>query len=73
MKHPEQRQISSTSFEQFLDEHAVSRWTGRSVKSLRRDRLHGKGISYHKNGALVRYDPQDVREYLARNRRAVEV
>ena len=43
--------------------------TGRSVGSLRRDRLMRQGIPFVKAGALVRYRPCDVRAYLEKNLR----
>lgn len=60
--------VQATTLDQLLDEREVSRVTGRSVASLRRDRLLGVGIDYYKVGALVRYDPRDVRLYLDRNK-----
>jgi len=69
---PEQRQQSTGTLQRLLNEFEVARLTGRSVSSLRRDRLIGVGITYIKCGALVRYDPRDVREYLERNKRVVE-
>jgi hypothetical protein len=63
---------SSFRLEQLLDERAVSRLTGRSVPSLRRDRLLGTGFPYIKLHSLVRYDPRDIREYIERNKHGAE-
>ena len=58
---------ANTQIEPLLDEYECSRITGRSVASLRRDRLCGTGIPYVKLQALVRYRPSDVRAYIERN------
>jgi hypothetical protein len=58
-----------TELEPLLDETACSRITGRSVASLRRDRLLGQGCPYVKLQGLVRYRPQDVRAYIESNLR----
>jgi hypothetical protein len=55
--------------EPLFDEFELSRITGRSVGSHRRDRLLGIGCPYVKLNALVRYRPQDVRAYIERNLR----
>ena len=55
--------------EELLNEHDVARITGRSVASLRRDRLLGIGIPHIKLTSLVRYDPRDIRAHLDRNKR----
>jgi hypothetical protein len=59
--------------EPLLDEYECSRITGRSVASLRRDRLVGRGISYVKLQALVRYRPCDLRTYIERNLHGGEI
>ena len=66
-----QQQRATITFERLVDELEVSRITGRSVNSLRRDRLLGTGISFIKIGALVRYDPQDIRDYIQQNKRRI--
>lgn len=71
-KNPEPRQQAGNTLERLLDEREVSEVTGRSLSSLRRDRLLGTGIAFVKCGALVRYHPQDVREYIERNRHNTE-
>jgi len=59
--------VADTQIEPLIDEYECSRITGRSVASLRRDRLLGTGIPYVKLQALVRYRPSDLREYIERN------
>jgi hypothetical protein len=61
---------SDDVFEPLLDERELARITGRSVASLRRDRVLGTGCPFVKLGALVKYRPQDVRQYIASNVRA---
>jgi hypothetical protein len=51
--------------EELLTEHDVAKLTKRSVASVRRDRLLGKGCPYIKIGASVRYRPVDVEAWLA--------
>jgi hypothetical protein len=58
-----------TELEPLLDETACSRITGRSVASLRRDRLLGQGCPYVKLQGLVKYRPQDLRRYIESNLR----
>lgn len=54
-----------TDFEPLLGENEVAQITGRSVASLRRDRLLRQGCKFLKVGSLVRYRPSDLRDYLA--------
>ena len=68
----EEQKTAMDPIEPLLHERDVSLLTGRSVASLRRDRLLGGGIPYAKLGSLVRYDPHDIREYIARNKRGGE-
>ena len=63
----ERESAANTQIEPLIDEYECSRITGRSVASLRRDRLLGTGIPYVKLQALVRYRPSDLREYIERN------
>jgi hypothetical protein len=58
--------------EPLIDEQELSRITGRSVASIRRDRLLGIGCPYTKLGALVRYRPEDVRAYIAANLKCID-
>lgn len=50
---------------ELLNEHEVARITGRSVRTLQADRVHGDGIPFCKLGRLVRYRRQDVEAYIA--------
>lgn len=65
----ERESAANTQYEPNLNEYETSRWTGRSVPSLGRDRLLGRGIPFIKCGNLVRYAPGDVRAYLDANKR----
>jgi hypothetical protein len=68
----ERESAGNLPLEPLLDEHECARITGRSVASLRRDRLLGKGCPYVKLCALVRYRPSDVRVFIESNIRATE-
>jgi hypothetical protein len=57
----------NTPLEELLTEHECARLTGRSVASLRRDRLLRTGCSWVKLGRLVRYRPRDVRAHIEEN------
>ncbi len=50
--------------EPFLNEKEVSTITGRALPTLRKDRLHGRGIAYHKVGRQVRYAREDVFDFM---------
>src|SRR5690348_3636281 len=50
--------------EPLCNERELARIIGRSIGSLRRDRMLGIGIPFIRLGKLIRYDPRDVREYL---------
>jgi len=63
----ERERAANTQFEPTLNEYETSDWVGRSVPSLRRDRLLGRGIPFIKCGSLVRYRPSDIRAYLEQN------
>jgi len=63
----ERESAANLQLEALLNEHEFSRITGRSVASVRRDRLLHQGCPYVKLQALVRYRPEDVRAYLKRN------
>jgi hypothetical protein len=58
--------------ERLFDERELAAITGRSIASIRRDRLIGKGCPYVKLGYLVRYRPADVRAYIAQNVRGTQ-
>lgn len=51
-----------------LTEQEVSELTGRSLDSLRNDRWRNQGIPYIKIGRQVRYDYNDIIQYLNDNR-----
>jgi hypothetical protein len=61
--------LLNSTIEPMMNEHEVARVEGRSVSSVRRDRLLRKGCPYVKIGALVRYKPSDLRAFLEQNRR----
>jgi hypothetical protein len=65
----ERGSVASNSLEPLINEYECSLITGRSVASLRRDRLLGVGIPHIKLTSLVRYDPRDIRAYIERNKR----
>lgn len=67
-----ERHQPSLTLEELLDEREVSRIVGRSVASLRRDRLLRSGIPWVKLHSLVRYDPRDIREYIERHKHGAE-
>jgi hypothetical protein len=50
--------------ERLLTETQVFERTGRSLPSLRRDRLFGRGIPFVKVGRQVRYRESDLSAYL---------
>jgi hypothetical protein len=47
-----------------LTEKQVSKIIGLSVSTLRLDRHKRRGIPYYKIGKAVRYDPEDVSNFL---------
>ena len=48
-----------------MNEHEVSKLLCLKVSTLRRWRWAGQGPRFIKLGAAVRYDPQDLKNYLA--------
>ena len=48
-----------------LDSKEVAEITGRSVRSVERDRESGDGCPYVRFGRLIRYRPEDVEKYIA--------
>lgn len=48
---------------------ATSKYSGWSVSTLNKMRVSGRGPAYYKIGRVVVYDPDDVDEWLANNRR----
>lgn len=65
-------QSLDSTIEPLIDEYELARILNRSVASLRRDRQLRQGCPYVKIGALIRYQPYDVRAFLKRNRREVK-
>ena len=51
-----------------LKEEVVARLLGVEVSTLQRWRVLEKGPTFHKMGRAVRYMPQEIRDYLARQR-----
>ena len=49
---------------QYLTENDVSKITGVALSTLRNNRSRGHGIPYIKIGRSVRYDVQDVIEFM---------
>ncbi len=49
---------------QYITEIEVSEITGRALSTLRNERSKGEGITYIKVGRSVRYDLQDVVEFM---------
>ncbi|MFC1490351.1 helix-turn-helix transcriptional regulator [Candidatus Latescibacterota bacterium] len=54
----------SNSIPKYLDEKAVSEITGFALSTLRNKRFSGEGISYCKIGRSVRYNYDDVIDYM---------
>ena len=52
----------------YVDENKVSKITGRAVQTLRNDRFLRKGIPYFKVGRSVRYDLQEVIDFMESRR-----
>ena len=69
----QQRVVADTPLEPVVNEVECSKITGRSVGSLRRDRLIGKGIPFVKLEFLVRYRQADIRRFLESNLRGGSV
>jgi hypothetical protein len=67
----ERASTANSQLEPLLNEHDYTAITGESVATARRNRLLGKGCPFVKLGALVRYRPEDVRAYIARNLKAI--
>ena len=61
---------TSLTLKRLRDESFVADFTGRSIASLRRDRLAKVGIPYIKIGRLVRYDLLDIEAYLKRHKQS---
>jgi predicted DNA-binding transcriptional regulator AlpA len=57
----------NTKLERLLSTEECAEITGRSVGSLLRDRILGRGCPFVKLGHLVRYRPSDVKRYIEQN------
>jgi hypothetical protein len=55
---------TANALDDLLDERDLARITKRSLASVRRDRLLGRGCPYLKIGASVRYQPSDFEAWL---------
>ena len=53
---------------EFGSERDVSRITGRSTKTLQKDRLFGRGFPFFRFGRMVLYDLNEVREIVRSGR-----
>ena len=51
-------------FPTYINENRVAKITSRALSTLRNERSKGQGIPYIKLGRSVRYDLQDVVEYM---------
>lgn len=51
-------------FPQYLNEHQVSDITNLALSTLRNQRFQGRGIPYYKVGRAVRYNYQDVIDFM---------
>jgi predicted DNA-binding transcriptional regulator AlpA len=49
---------------QYINENQVSKITGMALSTLRNNRSKGRGIPYIKVGRSVRYELQDVIEFM---------
>ena len=59
----------TTELVKLLTTQQLSEVTGKSPRSHEKERVEGRGIPFIKMGRSVRYDPQDVQEYLRQRRR----
>jgi hypothetical protein len=69
---PNERETVNVQIERLLDEREYAAITGRSIASVRRDRLLGQGCPFVKLNFLVKYRPSDVRAYIASNVRGTQ-
>ena len=56
---------AGSSFEQLLTDRDVARITGMSLAWVRRQRLVNGGPPYRRLGGCIRYDPAELRGWLA--------
>lgn len=57
----------------YLTEGQVAEIVGRAVQTLRNDRFRRQGLPYIKLGKLVRYDEQDVIDYMESRKIQTEI
>ena len=62
----ERESVANTQLEGLLDEHAVAKFYGVSVATIRRWRWLRTGPKFHKLGSSVRYRLADLEGYLRR-------
>jgi len=62
----ERESVATSHLEGLLDEHAVAKFFGVSVATIRRWRWLRTGPKFHKLGASVRYRLADLEAYLRR-------
>jgi Helix-turn-helix domain len=67
-KRSERESAANTQLESLLDEHAVAKFYGVSVATIRRWRWLHTGPTFHKIGALCRYRMADLEAYLQSTR-----
>jgi hypothetical protein len=60
--------VANTQLEALVDEHAVAKFYGVSVATVRRWRWLRTGPKFHKIGALCRYRMADLEAYLSHTR-----
>lgn len=56
--------------EGLINEHEAARRLGLKVSTLRRWRWEGRGPTFYRIGAAVRYDPRDLAAFIEAGRRA---
>ena len=64
----ERGSVANTQLEALVDEHAVAKFYGVSVATVRRWRWLRTGPKFHKIGALCRYRMADLETYLVSTR-----
>ena len=55
---------TARNLEPLYSEHDLARVLNRAVKTIRKDRLLGRGPRFIRVGGTVRYRPRDVADYL---------
>ena len=57
-------QMTNQTLEPLLNEKDIARLTKRSIASIRRDRMTGKGVPFIRMGKSVRYTADTLRSFL---------